>query len=301
MMRRALTVLTAVVAVAGCATPAAQESQAPSTSAAATPSARPSPSATPSSAPPAPTDTSQATAAPTLDGGFQYADILRVEVDGLAVREAPSVTSPLAQGYLPTGEGTVQPTGDIRLDAGYFVSVHLGPLRDGETVWYLVWPAVDARLNYNPGTWWDSDGNFATVGGVDPGWVAASVGDDQYLTLYRSSEPDEIGQFLPVGLTLSGTGNFESEPQEEGFDLFLFHWAVALNDAPSPCAFSVALLPERAAPLIAVDTSIADVAQGTLTGVDSQIHAPWGPLEAFTVSITSSCTWTIGLHGLGHD
>jgi hypothetical protein len=62
------------------------------------------------------------------------------------------------------------------------------------------------------------------------------------------------------------------------------------------CSFSVALLPERAEPLIAVESSTADVTQG-----GSQIHAPWGPSETFTVSITSACTWTIGLHGLGHD
>lgn len=127
------------------------------------------------------------------------------------------------------------------------------------------------------------------------------MGADQYLTLIRRPEASEIGQFLPVGLTLSGHGNYESERQAQGFDLFMFHWAAAVDDASAPCPFSVALFPEHGEPMIAVEASIADVTPGPLTGSDTQIHAPWAPTEAFTVAITSTCTWTIGLHGLGHD
>ena len=212
------------------------------------------------------------------------------------------LTSPLAQGYRDV-VGTAQPTGDVRINAGYFVSVHLGPLRNGDTVWYLVWPAEDARFHYNTGIWWDSNGDFDTVGGVDPGWVAASVGDDQYLTQYRQAEPTGIGEGF---LMLSGTGDYESGPLPR-YDLWGFNWAVAANDHPSPCAFAVTLVPEEGAePFVAVKTSTIDVEQGPVTGPRSQIGMPWGPSaggswDAFTVSISSGCTWTVGLWLHGHD
>lgn len=134
------------------ASPSSENGSSPSASTVPTAAATPT-----STAPTMPMPTDAPRASPSVAAGFQYQDILRVEVNGLAVREAPSRTSPLAQGYEAVG-GTVQPLGDVRLDAGYFVSVHLGPLRNGDTVWYLVWPAADAVLNYNPGPWWDSNG-----------------------------------------------------------------------------------------------------------------------------------------------
>jgi len=237
--------------------------------------------------------------------GFQYSDILRVEVNGLAVRQAPSLTSPLAQGYRNDAV-TMVPTGDVRLNAGDFVSVHLGPLPIGDTVWYMVWPAEDARLHYSPTATWDSNGDIETVGGSDPAWVAASVSEDQYLTLYQRPSTSEIEQFLPVGLTLSGMGDYESEPQAR-HDLFLFNWAAAVDDHPSPCAFSVTLVPEDGAePVVAIETSTSDVAQGPLGGPGAVPSTPWGPSagsswDSFTVSITSGCTWTVGLHALHHD
>lgn len=296
---RAFGVGTMIIASIACTSPVADVTGAPSGSADPSVSAPSNEAPTMTSAP-----RNEPSATPRMFSGFQYADNLRVEVDGLAVREAPSVTAPLAQGYR-ADEGTVEPTGDVRLDAGYFVSVHLGPLRNGDTVWYLVWPAVDARLNYNPGTWWDSNGDFSTVGGVDPGWVAGSVGDDQFLSLHRQPGRDEIGEGVEM---LSGTGDFESE-QLPRYDLWGFNWAVAVDDGASPCAFSVTLVPEdgaAAGPVAAVQTSTTDVEQGPVTGPGSQIDLPWGPStggswDSFTISIKSGCTWSVGLRLAGHD
>lgn len=308
---RALSILAIALLAIGCTAPAAQVSLGPSATTEAPTTASPILGApTPTSAAPRtptpptpPTPTSAPSASPPVSTGFQYADILRIEVDGLAVREEPSLTSPLAQGYRAVG-GTAQPIGDVRLDAGYFVSVHLGPLRSGDTDWYLVWPAVDARLHYNPGPWWDSNGDFATVGGVDPGWVAGSVGEDQYVTLYRRPEPGELDQSFVM---VSGTGDYESEPQPR-HDLWGFNWAVAVNDNPSPCAFSVTLVPAEggAEPVVAVETSTIGVEQGPVTGPGSSISMPWGPSaggswSSFAVSIKSGCTWAVGLWLHGHD
>jgi len=266
-------------------------------------SSEPSPSAVPTSSagatPIRPTPPSAPSASPSVSTGFQYGDILRVEVNRLAVREAPMLSSRLLQGDRVVGVPEPEPLGDVRLNAGDFVSVYLGPLSIGDTVWYLVWPAEDARLGYSTVSW----DTVPPAGGSRPGWVAASVGEDQYLTLYRRSEPSEIGESF---LMVSGTGDFESGPLPR-HDLWGFNWAVALNDHPSPCAFSVTLVPEEGAePVLAVETSTTDVEQGPVTGPGSQIGMPWGPSaggswDSFTVSVSSGCTWAVGLWLHGHD
>jgi hypothetical protein len=279
--RRTLGALTAATLIAAC-TPAAPQSHVPSGSSAATASA----TAVPSASIGAPS------ASPSGSTSFEYSDILRVEVKGLAVRAAPMRSSPLVQGNRFDGTSVV-PVGEIRLNIGDFVSVQLGPLPIGDTVWYLAWPAQDARLHYSLVTW---------ING--PGWVAASVGKDQYLTLYRRPETSEVEEYMPVGLTVSGTGNYESKPQARS-DLFAFGWAIALNDAPAPCPFSVSLVPAFGAEaVVAVETSTTGVTPGPAQGPDSQINATWpagGTWDSYTVSIRSTCTGTVGLHVLGHD
>jgi hypothetical protein len=87
-------------------------------------------------------------------------------------------------------------------------------------------------------------------------------------------------------------------------DMFAFNWAVAADDHPSPCTFTVTLVPGNGAePIVAVETSTTNVAQGPLTGPDSGLDWPLtgGAVDSFTVSITSGCTWTMGLQPLPHD
>ncbi len=184
----ALAPVVAACSALGSASLAPEAANTPERSTVASPSAQ-APTSTPRQATAAPTASAVPVVTPTLaptavpppvSGDFQYADILRVEVNGLAVREAPSLASRLSRAYQDVG-GTPQAAGDVRLDAGYFVSVYMGPLWSGDTAWYLVWPAVDGRFNYNPGPWWDSNGDFPTAGGVDPGWVAGSVAGWQFM------------------------------------------------------------------------------------------------------------------------
>jgi hypothetical protein len=297
---RRLAVLAVALVCISCTAPAAQESHPPSGTAAATATAGVTPTAAQT---PSLTPIAASSASPSVLTGFQYSDVLRVEVNGLAVRQAPLLTSPLAQAYRFDGVRNV-PLGDVRLNAGDFVSVHLGPLPVGDTVWYLVRPAEDARLGYSTVAWDAGSG----VGPGDPGWVAASVGLNQYLTLQRRPEASEIEQSLPVGVTVSGTGDYESGPQPR-HDMFLFNWAAAVIDGSARCAFSVTLLPDDGSEpvAVAVQTSTTNVAQGALQGPAAVASTPWaptpagGPGHSFTVSIKSGCAWAVGLHSLAHD
>lgn len=236
--------------------------------------------------------------------GFEYSDILRVEVNRLAVRTGPTLDSALMQGERIVGVAAAEPIGDVRLDTGDFVSVQLGPLPIGDVVWYLVWPAEDARLMYSTVSWNTTPGGD----GSGPGWVAGAVGQEPYLALYRRPEVSEVEQYLPVGLNVSGTGDYVSEPQAR-HDMFSFDWAAAAaadSDA-TPCAFSVNLHPiDGVAPIVAAKTSTSGVAQGPRSGPGSIPDTPWGPSaggswDSFTVRITSDCTWTIRLTPLHHD
>jgi hypothetical protein len=311
--RRGATVLAVAVIASGCAGPAAQVSQGQSdspTPATASPSASNAPSApalveSPSVEPSAPV---ASTPAPSVTD-FGYSDVLQVNVDGLAVRSGPSVTSSLAKVYRWNGETHVA-IGDARLSAGDYVSVELGPLQIGDTVWYLVWPAEDARLHYNPGGSWDANGDFETDGSNDPGWVAASVAQDQHLTLYRPTDPSEYESWPEGGprtLLASGTGDYLSEPLVQ-HDMYDFDWAAAVQDRPVPCSFSVTLLPEDGAePVLAIEAAVADTDVGPVSGIEGIVDTPWAgsagqtgdPL--FRVSVRSECTWTLKLAPLAHD
>ena len=228
--------------------------------------------------------------------GFRYSDILRVEVNRLAVREGPTVSSRLIQGERVVGVPVAEPIGEVRLNAGDFVSVQLGPLVIGDVAWYLVWPAENARLMYSTISW-------KTGPGSSPGWVAASLGQEQYLTLHRRPDVSEIEQYLPVGLTVSGSGGYVSEAQPR-HDLFAIDWSAAAMNA-APCEFSVVLRPEdEAPPLAIVETSTSGVAQGPLTG--ATVNTTWDPFaessrETFSVEVISGCTWAIRLTPLAHD
>ncbi len=296
-LRRVLVLLAAVCI--GCTAPAAQDSRAPSATPAATstPSASAATAASPTAQPPG---TTAPTPGPAGVTGFGFSDILQVEVNGLAVRVSPTLTSPLAQGT----EGT----GDVRLDAGDYVSVELGPLTIGDVVWYLVWPAENAQLNYST-LWWDTNGDDS-VGGVNPGWVAASVGEDQYLTLYRDTDPSEYASWPaggPQTLMVSRTGDYVSEPLMQ-HDMFDFDWAASVHAQSAPCSFSVTLLPEDGAePVVAIETSIADADQGPVSGLAGIVDTPWGASAGdtgdplFRVSIRSGCAWALKLAPMPHD
>lgn len=183
-------------------------------------------------------------------------------------------------------------------------SVELGPLTVGDVVWYLVWPAEEARLHYSTVSW-DTEGD-GPVGGVNPGWVAASVGAYQYISLYRPFHPSESAWPAggPMTLMVSGTGDYVSEPLVQ-HDLYLFDWAAAVHDLPAPCSFSVTLLPEDGAEaVVVIETSVAG--QGPVSGPAGVVDTPWGADGGdvgdalFTVSVRSGCAWAVKLEPLAH-
>jgi hypothetical protein len=309
--RRRLSILAVAVVACGCAAPAADISQGASATAAASASASDGASSEPPTPSPTPSSTASdaASASPSITTAFEFLNILQVGVDGLAVRSAPSVISPLAKVYRWNGQ-THLAIGDARLAAGDYVSVELGPLQIGDTVWYLVWPAEDARLHYSPSQSWDANGDFETNGGNDPAWVAASVAEDQYLTLFRTTDPSEYANWPaggPMTVMVSGTGDYMSEPQVQ-HDMYDFDWAAAVPDQAVPCSFSVTLVPEDGAePVLVIETAVADSEQGPTQGPAGVVDTPWDgsaghPGDAlFRVSVRSGCAWAFKLEPLPHD
>ena len=189
MIRKSLPFLCAAVLVAGCAAPAAEQSQTPSSTSPAAGSASP----TPATASPTPSPTSEPTAAPTPSLAFGAPEgflppnsIVEVVVDQLLLRDEPGLGAPV--------EGTAL-KGERFSAAGWF-----GPVRRDGLDWYRLGPA--------------------TVGDLDA-WAAAGSGADRYLELAPSDCPtaepdlatvismandwDRLACFADRSLTLEGT------------------------------------------------------------------------------------------------
>jgi hypothetical protein len=276
------------VLLAGCA------SNDPATS--ASPSSEASGSASPStsSAPPS-TAAPPSVAEPTgeLLEGYGLFDLLQAEVDALAVRVAPDTQAPLATGYR-LFDGTS--IGDVRLNTGDYVTVDLGPLQLGETTWYRVWPAEGGRPGYST-ILWDTQNNGANP--VEPGWVAASVGSDEYLSLYHEApEFDPVAAGLPAPLLISGIGDYLSGPQD-GFDLFALYWAHAIDEQVAPCDLTVTMVAVNGGASFApVDVSLTGAFDEGQEHINFASHGPIGPYQ---VSVSSGCEWSLHLEALGHD
>lgn len=263
----------------------------------------PSPSATPGdsvqqSASLSPSDESSAapSAAPAGEvlEGFHLDDILRVEVNDLAVRHAPYTHMPLAVGWTLDGKST----GEVRLDAGDFVSVELGPVKIGDTTWYRVWPAEGARLHYSTVNW---DTNGVYDGANEPAWVAASVGANVYLTLHEASHPEPWMSGLP--LLVSGSGNYVSGPLQST-DLFTLDWAYLIDDQSAPCDFRVTLGAVGGSDgLVVVDSSTIGAFESGARGLGEADGTPvaGAGVDPFELRVASGCEWTLRLEPQPHD
>jgi len=212
-------------------------------------------------------------------------------VNGLAVRAAPFTSSALAVGYRLNG----REIGPVRLDEGAYVSVDLGPLVIGDTTWYRVRPAEDAELHHSAVNW---DTKNDGPNPVEPGWIAVSVGDDQYVSLFRASEPQD---YLP--LLVSGIGNYESE-QIANFDLFLIQWAYAIDEQFAPCDFEVTMATEDGNDsLVVVDSStigaFEEGANPIGAGDGNPIVGDSG--DPLVLQVRSGCEWTLRLEAQAHD
>lgn len=257
-------------------------------------------STAPSSAP-APTATAAPAPTGTLSEGFHYGDILKVQVNNLAVRAQPKRTAALVHAYDLTGPAPID-HGLVRLDKGAFVSVHLGPVKVGQTAWYLVWPSRDGDFHTSPITWYTAHPSEGTPG---PGWMAASVGDDVYATLVREPGVAELEGWEPIGLNAAGTGSFTSAPQPR-HDGWAFTWAAAAPRSGDPCTLHVQLVPADVdfEPVTAIETTTSGVKVSAVGG--RFLTAPWlpaspGSWETFTVEVSGTCRWAIRLTPLHHD
>jgi hypothetical protein len=240
-------------------------------------------------------------AAGQLLKGFALNDILRVEVDRLAVRVAPYTDKPLATGWTWDAQALEWTSiGEVRLDAGDFVSVELGPLQIGDITWYRVWPAEGGQLNYSTVNW-DTKNNGAN--GAEAGWVAAAVGPDVYMTLHEAFEFDRSANGLPQPLMVSGIGGYVSEPLEN-HDLFGLAWVYLIDGKPAPCGFTVTLEPAAGgAGLVSVDQLTNGAFEEGGGGLGSGNRAPvvGEGFEPFELRVESDCEWSLRLEWLAHD
>ena len=263
------------------------------------PSVTPSASASPSD--PAASPTAEPTATPSaspsgeLIQGFGYDDILQVDVDGLAVRTAPYTSMPLAIAYRnQTGERI----GPARLDAGDYVSVDIGPLVIGDTTWYRVYPAENAELHFSFTSWDTKNDGYNPV---EPGWIAAAVGDDEYLSLFRANDAPQDFEGLP--LLVSGIGHYTSEPFE-GTDLYSLQWAYVIDEQSAPCDLEVSMATEEGDDaLVVVDHSTIGAFEEGATGIGTGDRNPIAgdSFVPLVLQVRSDCEWTLRLEALGHD
>jgi hypothetical protein len=304
--RRWLGALGTALVLAGCGSPTSEGSPGAGGSPATSPSGS-LPTAAPGSpgASAAPSPTAAPTPAPaptgTITVGAKYGDILKVEVNNLAVRAQPRRTAELVHAYELGGPAPID-HGLVRLDRGDFVSVHLGPVQVGSTLWYLVYPSLDGDFQTSPVTWYTE---HPSEGSPGPGWMAASVGSDVYATLVREPSDGELEGFEPIGLNAAGTGPYVSPPQPR-HDGWSFTWAAATPDASDPCTFDAQLFPSdtAVAPVTAIETTTTGVKVSSRNG--KFLTAPWlptpaGSWETFTVQVSGSCRWALRLTPLHHD
>ena len=230
--------------------------------------------------------------------GFALNDVLRVEVNDLAVRVAPYTNQALATGW--TFDGTKWNTiGQLRLDAGEYVSVVLGPVMIGDATWYWVLPAEGGQLGHST-VFWDTNGKID--GSSEPGWVAGAVGSDVYVALFKAFEFDRSLTGLPPPLLVSGSGNYVSQSLEN-HDLFRLEWVYLIDDQVAPCGFTVTLeTVADGASVVAVDSStIGAFEAGSVvlgaagTPVVGEEHEP------FLVRVHSDCEWSLRLDWATQD
>lgn len=289
--------LGALLIVAGCSTPEA--SVAPS-AAEATPETTAGPTLTPIST----STAAPATQAPGPTGtlsknGFRFDDILKIGVNSLAVRVAPTRTARLVHQYLVLGT-KASDLGEVRLNKGDQVKVQMGPLIVGTTTWYLVWPASGGSLNDQTSNWYDAK---PLAGQPVPGWLATSVSGNAYATLARRPTTAEIAAVEDPGLVVAGTGNYVSPPLPR-HDAFQLYWAATAAGTNESCSIKVALVPDDADfdPLGVLDTTTTSVKVSGLTGDrEAWPDAGSSTWSSFSLQITTTCRWAVRLIRLEHD
>lgn len=266
---------------------------------AASPAAAPSDSVEETASSPSDQPASPSAAATTSEllEGYALDDVLRVEVNRLAVRVKPYTDQPLATASTFDG-AKWNAIGPLRLNVGDYVSVELGPIKIGDTTWYRVFPAEGGRLHYSTVNW---DTNGTIDGAIEPAWVAASVGEEVYLILQEAAQPVPWLSGLP--LLVSGSGNYVSGPLQST-DLFSLNWVYLIDDQLAPCDFRVALAAVAGGEeVVAVDTSTTGAFEQGGVGLgkgDGRPVAGEG-VDPFELRVASGCEWTLKLEPQPHD
>jgi hypothetical protein len=195
----------------------------------ATPTERPAPTASPTHTASASPSASVASATPEPPGSpplFRAGDLVATAIDGLRVRQRPTVSAAVLTGLLP---------------ANATLEVVMGPLPVEDLAWYLVRDA-------------DPD-----EPGFEEGWVAAGVEPDPFLvaTGERNADSTSVASFAQ-------TGDAEYGPVTIGEGDHAIRW-VALDPDRERCQFSVSLAAGSADPVPAMRATIGnDVVPGTL-------------------------------------
>lgn len=229
----------------------------------------------------------------------EYGTILKVQVNRLAARLAPTPTAALVHAYNLSGPAPVD-AGFVRLNKGDYVSVELGPLKVGDTVWYLVWPSKAGKFHVSDVDWYDKAPPGGTPG---PAWVAASVGTAVYMTPFRQPDTTELESWEPAGLTGFGTGDYVlgTGPRH---DAFLLQWGAAAPTPGTQCALKVSLAPDDSdfVPLAVLGVSTTSVKVAPHTGTTimwpDAASSTW---TTFTAEATGTCASSLRLVRLEHD
>jgi hypothetical protein len=216
--------------------PALPPSPTPSATVAATPAPTPSPTPEPTVA-----------AVPTFGAG----DLLATAIDGLRVRQRPSLSSLVVTGLLPLGA---------------VMEAVMGPITVDGIGWYLVADA-DAR-----------EPQF------EEGWIAAGAGPEPFLVA-----TGETSASSPFVASFAQTGDAEYGPVSIAEDAdYTIRW-IAIDPDEVRCDFAVQLAEGDAAPVPAIRATIGnDVVPGTLQPTSFDALGVTG--EVF-VMVTSDCDW----------
>ena len=124
------------------------------------------------------------------------------------------------------------------------------------------------------------------------------MGDDEYASLFRASEPQD---YLP--LLVSGIGNYESE-LIANFDLFLLPWAYVIDDQSAPCDFEVTMATEDGDDsLVVVDESLIGEYEEGVAPIGAGDGSPivGDSSDPLVLQVRSDCEWTLRLDVQAHD
>ncbi|HET8778418.1 MAG TPA: SH3 domain-containing protein, partial [Candidatus Limnocylindria bacterium] len=211
LTRAAALVLALLFTIAGCTFPPLRTptpTPMPTLAALETtvPTASPSPSPTPSPTPmPAP---------PTFAAG----EIVATAIDGLRVRQRPSLSSSVLAGLLPLGAE---------------LEVVMGPIVVDDNAWYLV---RDARAEP----------------AFEEGWIASGFAPDPYLTAAGRTNPNS-----PFVASFAQTGNAQYGPIEITDADHAIRW-IALDPERVRCQLTVMLANPDATPVPVIRATVGN-------------------------------------------